>query len=213
MVTATGLAMACHVFITPVGVTASTSGSDLWPASNLIQGPGVGFAAAEPHAQTLSCAAGYWVTSAPGGFPSDYIAVAGTPVLIFDLGSDMNLGQVHTWGYDASNTNGVSQFSLRFATEADGPAGFGSSVPHNPDFSMIREQSAMQTSDFSQLVTARYVEFTALDNFFVAPGAEVPDRGGDRIGFGEISFSAVPEPSSSLLLGLGGLALALRRRR
>lgn len=48
MVTATGFAMASHIFITPVGVTASTSGSDLWPASNLIQGPGVGFDAAEP---------------------------------------------------------------------------------------------------------------------------------------------------------------------
>lgn len=71
----------------------------------------------------------------------------------------------------------------------------------------------MQTSNFSEIVTARYVEFTALDNFFVAPGNVDPDRGGDRIGFGEISFSPVPEPSSSLLLGLGGLALVLRRRK
>ena len=30
-------------------VTASTNDTDLWPVSNLIQGPGVGYDAAAPH--------------------------------------------------------------------------------------------------------------------------------------------------------------------
>ncbi len=212
MAAATDLACASHIFITPVSVSASTSGSDLWPASNLIQGPGTGFDAAEPHAKTLGASAGNWVTAAPGGFPSDYIAVAGAPVLTFDLGSDMNIGQIHTWGYDNGNTNGVSQFSLRFATDAEGAGGAGTSISYNPLFSMTRDDSVLQTAGFSEIVNARFVEFTALDNFFVDPGNVAPDAGGDRAGLGEVSFSAVPEPSTGLL-GLLGLGLALRRRR
>lgn len=209
---ATGLASASHIFITPVSVSASSSGSDLWPASNLIQGPGTGFDAAEPHNKTATGPSGLWVTGAPGGFPSDYIAVAGAPILTFDLGSDVNIGQIHTWGYDSGNTNGVSQFSLRFATDAEGAGGAGSSISYNPTFSMAREDTSIQTAAFSEIVNARYVEFTASDNFFVAPGNVAPDNGGDRVGLGEVSFSAIPEPSTGLL-GLLGLGLAFRRRR
>jgi len=212
-VVATGFACASHVFLTPVNATSSTGGSDLWPVSNLIQGPGVGFDAADPHAKTANNAAGNWVTDDPGGFPSDYIAVAGTPVITLDLGSDVNLGEIHTWGYSNGNTNGVSDFSLRFATEAEGTGGFGSSISYNPSFSMTRDEFAMQTNSFSENVVARYVEFTALDNFFVAPGNVDPDAGGDRVGLGEISFSpGIPEPTTGLL-GLLGLGLVLRRRR
>ena len=40
---------------------------------------------------------------------------------------------------------------------------------------------------FDEIVAARFVEFTARDNFFVAPGdGETP--GGDRVGLGEIAF-------------------------
>ena len=41
-------------------VSSSTEANDLWPVSNLIQGPGVGFDAAEPHDKTSSDAAGNW---------------------------------------------------------------------------------------------------------------------------------------------------------
>jgi hypothetical protein len=46
-------------------------------------------------------------------------------------------------------------------------------------------------------------------------GIEILDNGGDssRVGFQEIGITAVPEPSAFALIGLGGLALFVRRRR
>ena len=154
------------------------------------------------------------MTADPGGFPSDYIAVAGAPVLKFDLGSAVDLSTIHTWGYADTNTNGVSSFSLRFATDAEGTGGFGTSITLNPTFSITQDAFAMQTNDFGETVNARYVEFTAIDNFFVAPGdgSGGEQAGGDRVGLGEVSFSAIPEPTAGLL-GLIGFGLLLRRRR
>jgi hypothetical protein len=116
-------------------VTSSTAASDLFPVGNLIQGPGVGIAAAEPHDKILSDAAGNWVTAACG-FPCDYIATTGMPVLTFDLGADVALTEVSTWGYNSSNANGVKEFSLKFATQAEGTGGFGTSILFNPTYTV-----------------------------------------------------------------------------
>ena len=194
-------------------VASSTSASDLFPAANLIQGPGVGFDAAAPYNRLLGGAEGTWVTAAPGGFPSDFIAVAGAPVITLDLGADRALSEISAWGYSDTNANGVSQFSLRFASQADGPGGFGSTISYNPSFPLANSQLIRQSNLFNQVVTARYVEFTASDNFFVAPGdgSGGATAGGDRVGLGEIAFM-VPEPSSLVLLLAGGLLLLARRR-
>jgi len=183
-------------------VSASTSATDLWPASNLIQGPGVGIDANEPHDKILGGAEGNWVTAAPGGFPTDYIAVAGMPIIELDLGQDRDLSEISVWGYASTNANGLSEFSLRFATEADGPAGFGTSISFNPSYAGLpNDDTIRQSFSLGQTVSARYVELTAVDNHFIAPGdgsgGETP--GGDRVGIGEIAF-AVPEPTSLLLL-------------
>ena len=94
------VAPAAHAvtFYTPVSITSSTSSSDLFSANNLIQGPGIGYSAAEPHdALGPGGDPGYsWVTSAPGGFPSDYIAVAGRPILVLDLGATLPLSEIST---------------------------------------------------------------------------------------------------------------------
>ena len=204
------ISSASHVFVSPISATSTTSG-DLWPVSNLVQGPGVGFDAAAPHGRILGGSAGNWVTGAPGGFPSDFIAVAGAPVLVFDLGSDSAISAIHTWGYSVTNANGVMDFSLRFATDADGLGGFGTSIAANPLFSMLIDDIPMQTNGLGGVITTRYVEMTALTTH-ITNGGSGPPAGGDRVGLGEVSFS-IPEPSISLLglLAFGGLAL--RRRR
>ena len=95
-------------------ITSSTQTTDLWPASRLHDGPILGYDANEPHNQTPgSFATNRWVTDAPGGFPADYIAVAGMPVLTIDLGQNRLLSEISAWGYASTTANGVSEFTLQ----------------------------------------------------------------------------------------------------
>ena len=169
-------------------VTASTEADDLWPVSNLIQGPGAGFDDNPPFDKIADGEAGNWVTADPGGFPSDFIEEAGMPVLTFDLGSDVELKEISVWGYSAGNTNGGKQYSLLFATEADGANAFGASITYNPTFDLVQDPFVRQSQFFSETVNARYVEMTVIDNFFEAPGDTPGRAGGDRVGLGEVAF-------------------------
>lgn len=220
------LAAVTFVFATSVGavpfypisdISSSTAATDLWQVSNLIQGPGIGFDAAEPHDKLLGGASGNWVTAA-AGFPADYIEILGMPVLTIDLGQDVALSEISIWGYASTNANGVSEFSLQFATEAEGSGGFGNSIGFNPSFFPTNDDTVRQAFPFGQTVTARWVEFTAVDNFFFPPGdgsgGETP--GGDRVGLGEIAFaepSPIPEPSTLILIGTGLVGLAAYSRK
>ena len=201
----------------PISGVSSSTVNDLFPASNLIQGPGVGFDAADPHVKLLGGADGNWVTAADAGFPADYIVEVGAPVLTFDLGSDVPLNEISVWGYAATNTNGVASFDLKFSTEAEGAG--GGSVTAGPFATLgdlvTGENNGTDRQSFSfSPTTARYVELTATDNFFVAPGDGSAGglAGGDRAGLGEVAFQVVPEPSSAVLLLLGSLALIRRKR-
>ena len=85
------------------------------------------------------------------------------PRLVFDLGKDVALSEISLWGYDNGNSNGARVFSLRFATEADGTGGFGTSITLNPSFAMILDVTPRQSFRYTQVV-ARYVELTPTDN-------------------------------------------------
>lgn len=182
------------------GIEVTTTDTDLWPASNLIQGPGVGFNEEQPHEKILGGDQGNWVTEACG-FPCDYLEAFDAPVFTIDLGTDRTLDQIDIWGYTSSNANGLKEFKLRFATGAEGPTGFGSSIDFNPTFSDLpNDDTSRQNFPFGRSLTARYVELTITDNHFEEPGdgsnGETP--GGDRIGMGEVAF---PIPSAGGLLG------------
>ncbi len=174
-------------------IESSTSADDFYPVMNLIEGPGEGFDAMEPNEQViLTGSEGLWVTTACG-FPCDYVETTGMPVLTIDLGLDRALSEISVWGYSNTNSNGVREFSLRFATDADGPDGFGNSIELNPTFPDVKIDTTPRQSFRYETVTARYVEFTAVDNYFEAPGdgsgGEIP--GGDRVGLGEVAFEII----------------------
>jgi hypothetical protein len=180
-------------------ISSNTSGSDPVSTSRLILGSGSGFEATEPHdaIHGADIFDSVWFTKACE-FPCDYYLTLPTPVLTLDLSQDQALHEISIWGFVQSNTNGGKRASLRFATAADGPAGFGNTITFKPSFSLINNETTRQSFTFGQRITARYVEITISDNFFVAPGdgsqGETP--GGDRVGLGEISFS-VPDASNT----------------
>jgi len=183
--------------------SVTSTSTDLFPVANLIQGPGVGFDSISGNQLTNPSFGGSrWVTNAPGGFPSDYIAVAGAPIITLDLGQDVPLNEISVWGYTPGNANGVSEFDLQFATNAEGTGGFGTSITYNPTFNPTIDDVARQSFGFGQVVTARYVEFTATDTFF-STGGFGPPAGGDRAGLGEIAFQVPIIANNSVISNNG----------
>jgi hypothetical protein len=131
----------------------------------------------------------FWVTEDPGGYPSDYYEFGPAPIMVMDLGSDVVIDAVAYWGYFVVG-NSTSEFSLRFATGADGPVGFGTSVTSNPTLYPGPEDNTVQQNlPMGVTVKARYVEVTVTDNYF-DPDAP-PEDGGDRVGFAELQFNTV----------------------
>ncbi len=179
---AAGATAPADTFFPITSVSSSTAGTDYFPVANLIQGPGVGYDINEPHNRTSGLT---WVTDAPNGGTGDYFNPFITlPVLVFDMGADRDLSEISVWGYSDGNANGAKDFSLRFATEAEGPAGFGTSIAYSPSFIAARPVTARQSFSFDRIVSARYVEMTLTDNYYQVDGSP----GGDRTGLGEVAF-------------------------
>jgi len=192
--------------ITPTSVTASAVTTEFFPASNLINSSGLPSAPTIGDYATMSQTgtsdvSRAWVTNDPGAGGGDYFLDGpGNPVMTFDLGSALDLTDFVYWGYNNGGTgNEASDFTLTFSTDN---VSFGSSVAFDQSGSPMG-LGAPATLSLGSTINAQYVRVEMTDN-----------QGGiDRVGLGEVRFIAVPEPSSAALLGLGGLALILRRRK
>ena len=184
-------------------ITSSTSGSDLYSVGNLIQGAGSGYSTSEPHNSIGGGSSHTWVTNAPG---ADYFAILPDPVLLLDLGADRSLSEISTWGYANSNTNGGKDFTLRFATSADGPGGLATSITYTPSFDAAFSADTRDSHSFSQTVIARYVELVFTNNWKNLQGGT---PGGDRVGLGEIAFEDSVPPIDPLLQIESSLNLTL----
>jgi len=185
-------------------ITSSTSGSDLYSVGNLIQGSGSGYSASEPHNSIGGGSSHTWVTDDPG--PDYYTTGLPDPILLLDLGADRTLSEISTWGYASSNTNGGRDFTLRFATSADGPGGLATSITYSPSFIAAFSPTTRDSHSFSQTVTARYVEVVFTDNWKNLQGGT---PGGDRVGLGEIAFEDSVPPIDPLLQIENSLNLTL----
>lgn len=164
--------------ISGISTTMVSGNEGTNPLTNVTQGAGVGFDAAEPHNQTGST----WYTDQAG---ADYInGRAGAEEIVFDMGSDVELSEISYWGYVADNANGMRGFHLKFATEDDGTSAFGTSITANPAFAAIQNPTPRQSFEFAP-VTVRYVLLTVTSTFYGQIGA---GPGGDRLGIGEIAF-------------------------
>ncbi|MGC6565158.1 MAG: choice-of-anchor D domain-containing protein [Akkermansiaceae bacterium] len=188
-----GLPLTFH----PIATTSANT-NDFYPLENLTPGIGIGFEEAWPHNSIGpgTPASSTWVTDAPNGGAGDYYDNGqAAPVIIFDLGANVGIGEINTWGYSTGNTNGAKDFTLRFATEAEGgepglgDENFGTSITYSPSFEAAFDTLARDAHAFDQVVTARYVEMTITDNWRALQGGT---PGGDRVGLGEVAFPFFP---------------------
>ena len=124
--------------------------------------------------------------------------------LIFDLQSDYTLQSVslfNTMNYPHQDT-GTKEFNIQISSD-----GVNYSTPLITG-QLEWQNQTYQDFSFDNLVSARYVQINLIS-------AYVSTFNGlyNRVGLNEVKIMAVPEPTSLSLLALGGLALALNKRR
>lgn len=133
------------------------------------------------------------------GLVSD-VGVKVQPSVTFDLGSTIALKDV-TIHYGVRQASGIHA-PISVSISIDGGAattyttGFDN-TGNADNFGDIRSNTIDLTGLSGQNVTLEFLGNNA----------------GSFTGLTEVEFSAVPEPSSTALIGLGGLALILRRRK
>lgn len=131
-----------------------------------------------------------------------FVEAHNTPItdITFNLGAAYDLGSVLFWNYDedGGTQRGISSVTASFSS--DGASFTGATTLNfaiSSGLPIAGEMVSMLADD------VQYVKFTD----FVTHGDTV------LAGFSEIRFATVPEPSSTALLGLSGIALMLRRKR
>lgn len=131
------------------------------------------------------------------------------PSVTFDLGALYRISSFNVWNYNENATGSQMLRGVNGVTvEYGATAGLGSTVAGITNFQVATGLNNYIGEDFSSFTpfVARFIRFDINSN-----------HGGDNnfYGLSEVQFDGVPvpEPSSTLLLGLSGIALLLRRQR
>ena len=197
---------------TVVGVTIQDVSSELAgfarTADNTING-GAGFQAGVQSTHTNSTANGnsMWLSQGTFATPNDPLPA----FITFDLEDNYDLSSFTVWNYNESGAtargaNGVT------VSVASSEGGSFTALAGITTFTIAPGDAVTvfgETFDLTALAAAGNVRLLRIDI--------TSSHGGDFdfAGLSEIRFDgeAVPEPTTTALLGLGGLALILRRRK
>jgi hypothetical protein len=158
-----------------------------------------------------------WTLHSNGGDDQWMSANVGSAVsdqwVMFDLGAAYQTDSMFFWNtFLAATSRGISDMDVSFATSLDMPfatalitdSNWGSTVNLTPAEGVVVDSKGAGELLTYTSVSARYVLFEVTANH----------GDGSYVGMSEVRFiSAVPEPTTTALLGLGGLALILRRRK
>ena len=122
----------------------------------------------------------------------------------FTLAEASTVDRVHLWVYNNGTWGTITGFDLEFSTDN------GSTFPTiatGITFN-IAELTNVQTKTFAQQTGVTDIRLSNV----VVTGGNTAYAGLDEIRFGG-DQAAIPEPTTTALLGLGGLALIMRRRK
>ena len=193
------------VVITPAGATTTGGNLSGRPIGNTIDGSGLtdpgtpGNILDDTH--SVNTNADLFLGSGASGHE-----------FVFDLGGTYTVDSVHLWNisYISGAVNrGLKTVDLTFST--DGGFNYNTLVAASEydDFGNFAMSSTTgpgvaETKTFTAVAGVTHIKFTDSTN-----------HGPAYTGIGEIRFGGdpIPEPSTTALLGLGGLALILRRRK
>ena len=179
--------------IQPTTATVVLGGSTNTNITSTINGSGLS-GVGDILTQTHDFGGGQWIS---GNGTSPNVEV------VFDLGGTFTVDSVHLWNFNWANGVtgwGTQRLDLSFST--DGGSTYGNTV-QNLAFTRNVHPNPIpaQTQTFAAVSGVTHIKVSDLVYF-----------AGPYVGFAEIRFGAIPEPSTALLGGLGLLAL-LRRRR
>jgi hypothetical protein len=189
-------------FVAPVGATASSfyagTGSDIRDPSGAIGTVGIvsGSGATAMHNNVN---ADNWLTN--GVSVDEWIS--------FDLGQAYDLNAIYLWNYNENHSSGEGRDIKDFTVEvsANGSTWVAPSSGGSQTAAEVLEATTPHGAETLAMTASnvQYVRFT-IDSLH-----KTQAYGGlAHVGF---EGTAVPEPSTTALLGLGGLALILRRRK
>jgi len=195
------------VVITPAGATTTGGNLSGRPIGNTIDGSGLtdpgtpGNILDDTH--SVNTNSDLWLSANGNGSGVEFV---------FDLGGTYTVDSVHLWNISYSSgavNRGLKTVDLTFST--DGGVNYNTLVAASEydDFGNFAMSSTTgpgvaETKTFTAVAGVTHIKFTDSTN-----------HGPAYTGIGEIRFGGdpIPEPSTTALLGLGGLALILRRRK
>lgn len=127
-------------------------------------------------------------------------------------------GQYNIYGYYHINNSGAGDWDASFALGSGSATSYTDSNGTNLAATIGHFTEAVVVdagSDINLFEASLGVWDTSVNGLTVSVYIDDPETSGsdDRTWYDGVGYEAVPEPSSIALLGLGGLALVLRRRR